>query len=138
MIRVVIDTSTLVSAVISPTGPNAQVLELIVAAKIRPCVNDAVIEEYERVFNYERLKHLDRRRVADVIRFVKAAAVKVKSGGHLRLSQHEEDNRIYECAVAAKARYIVTGNTKHFLKAYKYTKIVNARQLLDLLALGQK
>jgi putative PIN family toxin of toxin-antitoxin system len=78
MIRVVIDTSTLVSAVISPTGPNAQVLELIVAAKIRPYVNDAVIEEYERVFDYEHLRRLDRRRVANVIRLVKAAAVRVR------------------------------------------------------------
>lgn len=138
MIRVVIDTSSLVSAAISPTGPNAQVLELIVAAKIRPYVNDAVIEEYERVFDYEHLKHLDRRRVANVIRLVKAAAVKVKSAGRLKLSQHEGDNRIYECALAAKAQYIVTENTKHFPKPYKYTKIVNARQLLDLVAGGKE
>jgi predicted nucleic acid-binding protein len=36
MIRVVRDTSVLVSAVITPTGPNAQVFELITAGKIRP------------------------------------------------------------------------------------------------------
>jgi predicted nucleic acid-binding protein len=35
MIRVVIDTNVLVSAAISPTGPNAQVFDLIVADKIR-------------------------------------------------------------------------------------------------------
>jgi predicted nucleic acid-binding protein len=56
----------------------------------------------------------------------------------LKISGHEEDNRIYECAVAAKADYIVTENTKHFKKPYKTTKIVNARQLLELLAGTQK
>ena len=63
------------------------------------------------------------------------AAVNVKPRGRLKISTHEEDNRIYECAVAAKADYIVTENTKHFKRPYKTTKIVNARQLLKLLEL---
>ena len=73
MIRVVIDTSVLVSAVISSTGPNAQVFELITADKIRPYLTTAVMEEYDRVFEYERLKHLDKRRVANVRRLLEAA-----------------------------------------------------------------
>ena len=126
MIRVDMDTSVLVSAVISPAGPNAQILELVFADKIRPYVTNAVIEEYDRVFDYEHLKHLDRRRVANVIRLLKAAAVKVRSGGRLKISGHEDDNRIYECAASAKANYIVTENTKHFKVGYRGTKIVNA------------
>src|ERR1039457_3135499 len=103
MIRVVIDTSVLVSAVISPTGPNAQVFELIANDRIRPYVTTAVVEEYDRVFEYEHLTHLDKRRVANVRRLLEAAAAKVKSRGRLRISSHEDDNRIYECAVADKA-----------------------------------
>jgi putative PIN family toxin of toxin-antitoxin system len=60
MIRVVIDTSVLVSAVISPTGPNAQLFDYIIAKEIGPCLSDDVEEEYERVFGYERLKFLDK------------------------------------------------------------------------------
>ena len=58
MIRVVLDTSVLVSAVISPTGPNAQVFQLITAGKIRFYLTDDVLCEYHRVFEYERLRHL--------------------------------------------------------------------------------
>ena len=133
MIRTVLDTNVLVSAVISPAGPNAQLLALVVADEIRPYVTNAVMEEYNRVFDYEHLKHLDRRRVAIVIRLLKNTAIKVKSPGRLRLSEDEADNRIYECALAAKAHYIVTGNTKDFPRGHKYTKIVTARQLLRLL-----
>jgi putative PIN family toxin of toxin-antitoxin system len=133
MIRVVIDTNVLVAAAISPIGPNAQIFELIVADKIRPYVTDAVIEEYDRVFEYEHLKHLDKRRVANVRRLLKAAAIKVKSRGRLKISSHEGDNRIYECALAAKADYIITENTKHFPRPHKYTKIINARELLRAL-----
>jgi len=44
MIRVVLDTSVLVSAVISPADPNAQVFDLIVVKKLRPCLTEAVLE----------------------------------------------------------------------------------------------
>ena len=137
MIRVVIDTSVLVSAVISPTGPNAQILDLVIARKIRPYVTEALLEEYDRVFKYEHLKHLDKRRVAKVRRLLVTAAVKVKSRGRLKISSHEDDNRIYECAVAGKADYIITENTKHFPKPHKTTKIITARQLVKLMEAGQ-
>jgi len=100
-------------------------------------VTDAVLAEYYQVFEYERLKHLDRRRIARLRDVLERASVKVKPGGRLKISGHEEDNRIYECAVAAKADYILTENTKHFKKPYKTTKIINARQLLKLLDTGQ-
>jgi len=61
------------------------------------------------------------------------ACIKVKSGGRLKISGHEDDNRIYECAAAAKADFIVTENAKHFKKPHKTTRIVSARQLLRLL-----
>ena len=137
MIRAVIDTSVLVSAVISPAGPNAQIIDLIVAGKIRPYVTDELLEEYDRVFDYEHLKHLDRRRVARVRALLVAAAVEVKSSGRLKVSDHEDDNRVYECAMAAKAHYIVTENTKHFKKPYKMTKVITPRQLVKLMEAGQ-
>src|SRR3954469_7387295 len=105
MIRAVLDTSVLVSAVISPTGPNAQLFELITAGKIRPYLTEAVLDEYYRVFDYERLRHLDRRRIARLRGLLESVSIKVKSRGRLKISSHEEDNRIYECAVAAKADY---------------------------------
>src|SRR4051794_7670818 len=98
MIRVVLDTNVVVAAVISNAGPNAQMLDLVIEEKIRPYVTDAVLEEYERVFEYARLRHLDKRRVTTVLRLLKAAAIRVKSPGLLKLSPHESDNRIYECA----------------------------------------
>ena len=134
MIRVVIDTSVLVSAVISPAGPNAQLFDFIVSKELRPYLTDVVLEEYARVFEYERLQHLDKRRIARLRSVLERAGVKVRPRGRLKISGHEEDNRIYECALAAKADYIVTENTRHFKQAHKFTKIITARQLLKLLA----
>lgn len=134
MNRVVLDTSVLVSAVISSTGPNARLFDFIIARQLRPYVTEAVLEEYSRVFEYERLSHLDKRRVARLRNVLGRAAIEVKPRGRLKISDHEQDNRIYECAFAAKAHFIVTENTKHFKSPYRTTKIVTARQLLKLLA----
>lgn len=133
MIRVVLDTTVLVSAVISPTGPNAQIFGFVTSDKIRAYLTTEMIAEYDRVFEYKHLKHLDKRRVANVRGLLIATAIKVKSRGRLKISSHEDDNRIYECAAAAKAHYIVTENIKHFKQPYKTTKIVTARQLLGIL-----
>ena len=95
MIRVVIDTNVLVSALISRHGPNARVLDLILADKIRPCVSEAVLNEYGGVLGRPKF---------------------------------------YECAEAAEAHYIVTGNRKHFATPYRSIKIASARELLEILA----
>ncbi len=137
MIRVVIDTSVLVSAVISPTGPNAQLFDVILQNQIRPYLTTEVLAEYYAVFEYQHLKRYDRRRIARLRGLLERAGKKVKPGGRLKISEHEDDNRIYECAAAAKADYIVTENTKHFKKPHTYTKIITARQLLKLLEAGQ-
>ena len=65
------------------------------------------------------------------------SSVLVAPTERLRISVHEADNRIYECAAASKADYIVTGNKKHFPKGYENTQVVNARELLDRLELVQ-
>jgi predicted nucleic acid-binding protein len=55
----------------------------------------------------------------------------------LAISEHESDNRFYECADAAEADFIVTGNRKHFVKAHKNTQILTGRELLQMLALAR-
>jgi len=51
----------------------------------------------------------------------------------LTVSPDESDNRFLECAEAARADYLVTGNTKHFPARYKTTAVVTGRHFLDLL-----
>src|ERR1039457_4355427 len=88
MIRVVLETSVLVSAVMTPTGLNAQVFDLVTAGKVRAYLTEAVLAEYYRVFDYERLQHLDRRRIARLRGLLEKAGVKVKSRGLLKISGH--------------------------------------------------
>jgi uncharacterized protein len=49
----------------------------------------------------------------------------------LEVSPHKPDNRFLECADAAAADYLITGNKRHFPASWKRTKIVNARDFLE-------
>jgi hypothetical protein len=52
------------------------------------------------VFEYEHLLQYDRSRIARLRGLLERAGKKVKSAGRLKVTSREEDNRIYECAVA--------------------------------------
>lgn len=68
-----------------------------------------------------------------VLDVLQAMALHVTPTVTLKISSDDDDNRIYECAAEALADYIVTGNTRHFPRPYKATRILTSRQLVELL-----
>lgn len=135
MIRVVFDTNVLYSAILKRTGHEARAFDLVTAGLIIPCVSDTVLTEYRDVlFRPELVAHVGRAR--PVLNLLLGVALHVTPTETLGISDHEEDNRIYECAAAAQAHYIVTGNKKHFPKHYQMTQIVNARELLAAITIS--
>lgn len=133
MLRVVLDTNVIVSALLKPGALEDQVLRLALAGKIRLCTSPAVMAEYARVLPKPKLK-FQPQEITRALQYIEQASDVVRPTRTLAISDHPSDNRFYECAEAARADYLVTGNAKHFTKDYKTTKIVNARQLLDLIA----
>ena len=52
----------------------------------------------------------------------------------LEVSSDPDDNRFLECADAARADYLVTGNLRHFPRFWKKTKIITPREFIGLVA----
>lgn len=132
MIRVVFDTSVLYSAILKRAGNPAELFDLVSAGFVIPCVSPAVLAEYREVFSRPGLRP-HAKRAAQVLEILASVAIKVAPTEQLKISIDENDNRFYECADAAQADYIVTGNLKHFAKPYKNIQIVTVRQLLNLI-----
>jgi putative PIN family toxin of toxin-antitoxin system len=132
MIAVVLDTNIVVSAPIAPKGNEAVVLSLALQGQLALCISPAMLAEYQEVLYRPRLK-LQPNETEAVLVNIRGVSRMVHPSETLEISGHGPDNRIYECADAAQADYIVTGNAKHFPKPHKNTMIVNARQLLGLL-----
>jgi len=106
------------------------------AGTVQLYVSKAVLAEYALVLPRPRLK-LEPQEIAKALRELRQASTLVNPAFTLCVSRHEPDNRFLECAEAAGADYLVTGNTKHFPPHHKTTQIVNARELLELVAPGR-
>ena len=134
--RVVLDTNVVVSALLKPQGQEDQILRLVLAGRLLLCVSPQVLTEYGRVLSSPKFK-FQPEEVAMALRQLEKAGRLFRPARDLRISDHEADSRLYECADASQAEFLVTGNLRHFKKDYQAIKIVNARRLLDLLATGQ-
>ena len=93
-----------------------------------------LLKEYRDVFSRPKFAHVPSTWVETMLNMIESADTRFTPDRQRTLSAHDSDNRFYECADAAGADYIVTGNLKHFTKPHKNTKVVNTRELLELLA----
>jgi putative PIN family toxin of toxin-antitoxin system len=133
MIRVVIDTNVVVSANLKDEGLPAAILDLAANKTIQMCVSDAVFAEYKDVLNRPHLK-LTPQRIARSLAVIRKTSRFVKPTKTVTVIKDDEaDNRLLECASAARADYLITGNTRHFPKVFQETTIVTPKRFIDLL-----
>jgi predicted nucleic acid-binding protein len=71
--------------------------------------------------------------VAHFLTRLRSASILVAPTHRVSASPDEPDNRFLECAEAAGADFLVTGNKRHFPKRWKTTEVVNARELLGMI-----
>jgi putative PIN family toxin of toxin-antitoxin system len=132
-LNLVLDTSVVVSAILNLAGLERASLVSALTAPARLHVSRDILEEYERVLRRPQLKLSDSR-PDELLRLLKSRAVFVTPSRRLQVTPDPDDNIFLECAEEAGADYLVTGNKRHFPRFWKPTKIVNARELLELVA----
>ena len=132
MNRVVLDTNVIVSALLVPSGTQGTILLLALRGYCALYVSPPVLAEYEEVLRRPRLK-LQARQIDTALSAIRKVARLVETIQAIAVSPDESDNRFLECAEAAEADYLVTGNIKHFPQSHNRTKVVTGRQFLDVL-----
>jgi putative PIN family toxin of toxin-antitoxin system len=130
MIRVVVDTNVLVSALLTSGGLPEAVVNLAISGEVRWFVSESVLAEYERVLKRPRLA-IDSGKVADAISRIRAMVSVVSPTAPVAAASDPDDNQFLECAEAAQANYLVTGNVRHFPEIWKQTRIVTPREFIE-------
>jgi len=111
-------------------------LDLVAPGILAPCLSDTIMAEYLDVLTRPILRpHAARAR--EVLDLMATFAVHVSPTEKLSLCSDPNDDCFLECALAAEAAYLVTGNTRHFPKDYKPVAIVTPRELLKRLIADQ-
>ena len=135
MIRVVLDTNIIVSALLQPNGPPAQIFVLVLSNSLQLCVSGALFAEYEEVLRRPRLAR-DEKVIAGTLNGIREKGFWVRPVEKIEACSDPDDNMFLECAYAAEANFLITGNLKHFPPSWQGTRIVTPRWFIDQLSSG--
>lgn len=133
MIRAVLDTNVVVSALLNPVGPMASILNLAALRRFRCYVSGPILEEYHKVLGRTHLG-LNERTIFRSMERLRRSAVLVEPRRQVRECMDAEDNKFLECALEARADYVVTGNVRHFPMRFQDIRVILPRQFLTALA----
>jgi putative PIN family toxin of toxin-antitoxin system len=130
-LRLVLDTNIVVSAALKPAGFERTVLLLALKKPARLYVSAPIFAEYRAVLSRAEL-HIRKGLRRQLLQFLENRAHFVAPSGSLQVTADPADNIFLECADAARADYLITGNHRHFPKFWKKTKIINAREFIGI------
>ncbi len=135
-LKVVLDANVWVSALLWGGKP-AEIVKAAEDDKIDIIASEEIVREISRVLSYPKLDKVYKAEglhheqlieaVLKIVKFVKVTK-KVKV-----VLEHPADDKFIECALAAGASYIVSGD-KHLLKIVRYrkTQILSVNKFLQL------
>ena len=132
-LRLVVDTNILVSAALKPNGLQRTVFVLAMTKPARFNVTPAILAEYREVVARRELK-IRRGLRQQLLQLVKNHAQLVNPTRVLHVTKDPDDNKFLECADAARADYLITGNQRHFPKFWKTTKVISSREFISIVA----
>ena len=134
--RIVLDTNVLVSGVFFG-GPPGKVLEAWRDGQVEVVVSREIIEEYVRVGHRlsSRFPGVDMKPVLDLL---VASAMLVKAPPLPELvCRDSDDDKFIACAVAAEAKYVVSGDNDLLeISPCGAVVVVRPRALIDVLPQG--
>jgi uncharacterized protein len=131
-LRLVLDTNIIVSAAIKPEGLQRTVLLLAMMRPARLYVSEPLLSEYRMVLSRPEFKIQKSLRL-QLLQQIKDVSRFVSPSSQIRVTPDPDDNIFLECADAARADYLVTGNLRHFPKFWKQTKIVSSREFITMI-----
>ncbi|MCY3505569.1 MAG: putative toxin-antitoxin system toxin component, PIN family [Chloroflexi bacterium] len=131
--RAVLDTNVIISTLNFP-GNERLVLDLARRKRFDLFLSPFILREVSGVLT--RKFGWDGERVTQALSMLRATANVIEPQRSLAVIEGDHaDNRILECALAASADYLVTGDRRHLLPLgeHRGTTIVNAPQFLTRL-----
>ena len=128
-----LDTNIVVSAHLKTDGFERHALDLVLAGKLQLAASEAILAEYAGVLARPKFA-IARKRLTRSMRLIRDSAQIVNPSRRLTIAHDPADNQFLECAEAARADYLVTGNKRHFPKIWRQTLVVNARELIEWIA----
>ncbi|MBU1000239.1 putative toxin-antitoxin system toxin component, PIN family [Patescibacteria group bacterium] len=130
-VKVIFDANIYLSAIIFGGNPR-QCLELAKNREVELFTSYHILLEVAR--NLQNKFLWTEEEVEEVIKGIGEFAILVSPQVVIQVIRvHDQDNKILEAALEAKAGYIISGDKKHLLslKKFRNIKIISAKEFLD-------
>jgi len=122
MLKIVPDTNILVSSTIA-NGNEFQILKLAKDRKIQLIISPQILSEFKGVISRAKFG-FSKNQISDVLKQILSVCTLISPNITIDvISKDPTDNRILECAKAAKANYIISGDN-HLLELKKFEMII--------------
>ena len=133
--KIVLDANIFVSAFLYGGNPD-KIVKMVSRGLDILFITDAILAEANRVFR-KRKFHLTEEEIQYHIQRIKEIGIKIKVAASERVTdggcRDKDDDRYLECAVAARADYVISGDIHlRELKEYRGIKIVNPAEYLEI------
>jgi uncharacterized protein len=133
--RAVFDTNIYISALAIPGGAAERAMRLAINGTFELALSRAILDEILEVLSRKFAR--DAEELARTAIFLSSLAIYAASTERIRVLADEPDNRILECALAAAADVIVTGDEEILaLGTWQGIEIVSLRRFLERLDNG--
>lgn len=128
--RIVMDTNILVSALITPFGNAARILDMVLLGELQVLHDDRILSEYSEVLLRPKFS-FEERDVNDLLSFIDTEGLKVISVPVNYPVIDKDDIPFIEVAVSGTAEALITGNKRHFKGVHtKEVRILNPDEFL--------
>lgn len=129
MIKVVFDTNIFISGIFF-RGKSREGLELARTGKFKLFFSKEIINELKDVLS--KRFDLSDRDIDKIVRNIKKYTVLIDSPSKVDMVRDPKDNKILDCAIAAMARYLVTGdNDLLVIKKHRQIEIMTINDFLE-------
>ncbi len=130
--RIVLDTNVLVSGLLSPFGPPAEIVRLVSAGSLTLCLDARILTEYAEVLARPRFS-FDPDAVSALLDYIDDRGQNVAAAPLDTRLPDPDDEPFLEIALACGADCLVTGNLRHFpAEACAGMRVVSASEFVGL------
>lgn len=133
MLKVVLDANIYISSIFWELGNPHKIVEKALDKKFEAFTTLEILQDVEKVMrrDFDEPEEMIKRQISLILTYAEIVAPKYV--GNV-VKEDPDDDMILRCSARINAEYIVSGN-KHLLKLKNFgnTKIVTAREFLDIL-----
>ena len=129
---IVLDTNVVVSALITPFGNAARILDMVISGDLNLLYDDRILSEYREVLLREKFGFKEYN-VDTLLEYIETEGLRIASTISNEPLLDKADIPFLEVAVSGKADALITGNKQHFkVKSAKGLKILSPEEFLKL------